>query len=66
MARLQRMRQQRLQALLAAAQGRSPWHRRRLAGIDRSAFGETDLDSIPPMTKTDLVENWNDTVTDHR
>ncbi len=59
-------RRDRLRALLRAARSGSPWHRRRLAGIDPDRFDEDDLDRIPPMTKADLMANWDDVVTDRR
>jgi phenylacetate-CoA ligase len=60
-----RVARERLRALLAAAR-RSPWHRERLAGLDTGAFGEADVASLPVMTKTDLMDNFDDIVTDRR
>jgi phenylacetate-CoA ligase len=54
-----------LRGLLAAAR-RSPWHRERLAGIDVGAFCEADIASLPVMTKSDLMDNFDDIVTDRR
>ncbi|MHC4220371.1 MAG: phenylacetate--CoA ligase family protein [Planctomycetota bacterium] len=64
--RLHRERQERLRELVAVARGRSAWHRRRLAGIDPLRLTEAELGNIPPMTKADLMENWDETVTDPR
>jgi phenylacetate-coenzyme A ligase PaaK-like adenylate-forming protein len=59
-------RQARLRDLLRVALSSSPWHRRRLAGIDPDLFEEGDLERVPPMTKQDLMANWDDIVTDRR
>lgn len=61
---LARSQTERLQALLATARERSAWHRDRLAGIDIDAVVSTDLGAIPTMTKSDLMANWDDVVTD--
>jgi phenylacetate-CoA ligase len=64
-----RVREERLRALrelLAAAVRGSPWHRERLAGIDPAAFSEADIERLPVMTKTDLMENFDAIVTDQR
>ena len=55
-----------LRALLTTAVARSPWHRERLAGIDPGGFSEADIASLPVMTKTDLLDNFDDVVTDPR
>jgi phenylacetate-coenzyme A ligase PaaK-like adenylate-forming protein len=44
----------------------SPWHRERLEGIDPDGFEEADLAAVPPMTKDDLMANWDQVVTDRR
>jgi phenylacetate-CoA ligase len=59
-------RQARLRELLRVALSSSPWHRQRLAGIDPNQFEERDLERVPPMTKQDLMANWDDIVTDRR
>jgi phenylacetate-CoA ligase len=55
-----------LRTLLAMAVERSPWHRERLAGIDPGGRSEVDIESLPVMTKTDLMDNFDDLVTDRR
>src|SRR5262249_24619388 len=65
-ARIRREREDRLRALLRVAKERSPWHRARLRDIDPEGACEDDLQSIPPMTKQDLMEHWNDIVPDDR
>lgn len=51
-----------LRSLLAHAASRSRWHRARLAGIDIDSFEVERLADIPPMTKADLIEHWDDIV----
>ena len=65
-ARIRAERQTRLQALIAVAKARSPWHRRRLAHIDPETVTEDDLGRIPPMTKDDLMAHFDEIVTDPR
>jgi hypothetical protein len=55
-----------LRRLLAYAIERSPYHARRLAGIDPDAFELADLASLPAMTKPDMMASFEDVVADHR
>jgi hypothetical protein len=64
--RLHGLRDERLRVLLRTAKARSPWHGKRLAGIDVDAVTGADLAAIPTMTKTDVMEHWDEIVTDHR
>ena len=64
--RLHRLRDERLRALLRTAKTRSPWHAKRLAGVDADAVAGADLAAIPTMTKTDVMEHWDEIVTDRR
>ena len=64
--RLRAERQERLRALVRVAKERSPWHRERLAHLDPQRLREEDLEQIPAMTKDDLMEHWDDIVTDRR
>src|SRR3954468_21420937 len=64
--RLHRLRDERLRALLRTAKARSPWHGKRLAGVDVDAVTGADLAAIPTMTKTDVMEHWDEIVTDRR
>ena len=64
--RLRAERQQRLRALVRAAVERSPWHRRRLKGLDPETVVAEDLGRIPPMTTEDLMAHWDEIVTDPR
>lgn len=60
--RLRDERERRLRALLRAAADRSPWHRQRLAGLDLDRITEDDLGAIPPMTKDNLMDNFDQIV----
>src|ERR1044072_4265084 len=66
LARLYRLRDERLRALLQTAKARSPWHAQRLVGVDVDAVTGADLAAIPTMTKTDVMEHWDEIVTDRR
>lgn len=57
---------ERLRALLAVALGRSPYHRRRLEGVDPDRFELEQLPSLPVMTKTTMMDRFDDMVTDPR
>ena len=64
--RLQRHQQERLRRLLARAIAGSPFHARRLAGVDPARFGLDDLPSLPTMSKTEMMANLDDVFTDRR
>jgi phenylacetate-CoA ligase len=64
--RLRLERRDRLRDLLRVAMASSPWHRERLAGVDPDGFEEAGLAGLPPMTKDDLMANWDRVVTDRR
>ncbi len=64
--RLRVEREHRLRELVRIAGRDSPWHRERLASIDPWTLTEDDLSDIPPMTKGDLMGNWDRIVTDGR
>lgn len=55
-----------LRAVLLEAVKRSSWHRERLAGVDVREILESDMEALPVMTKTDLMANFDDIVTDRR
>jgi phenylacetate-coenzyme A ligase PaaK-like adenylate-forming protein len=55
-----------LRRVLAVARERSPWHARRLAGIDPETVEETTLAELPVMTKDDLMGHFDEIVTDTR
>jgi phenylacetate-CoA ligase len=64
--RLAAHRQERLRQLVCTATERSPWYRRRLAGVDIGRLDETTLPELPVLTKTELMEHFDDIVTDRR
>ncbi|MGZ4201392.1 MAG: hypothetical protein ACXVRH_04975, partial [Thermoleophilaceae bacterium] len=64
--RLARHQRERLRALLAHAREQSPFHARRLAGIDPERFEPSDLERLPTMTKADMMDSFDELVTDRR
>jgi phenylacetate-coenzyme A ligase PaaK-like adenylate-forming protein len=64
--RLHALRDQRLRAMVRHAKEHSPWHARRLRHVDPERLSGDDLSMIPPMTKADLMTNWDEIVTDRR
>jgi phenylacetate-CoA ligase len=60
---LARLRQQRLQKLLAYAKKHSPWYREHLAHVNPETFTEERLVEIPTINKAILMENWDKIVT---
>jgi len=63
---LRRERLRLLRALLSEAVKKSLWHRERLAHVDVREILESDLEALPVMTKTDMMDNFDDIVTDRR
>jgi len=57
--RLDGERVRRLLSLVRFAQRRSPWHRERLAALDPERIDVEDLGRIPPMTKVDLMADFD-------
>ncbi|MGD9700818.1 MAG: hypothetical protein AB7Q42_02585 [Acidimicrobiia bacterium] len=55
-----------LQRLLTSAIEGSAFHRARLAGIDPTTFTLDDLATLPVMTKSDMMESFDEVVTDQR
>jgi phenylacetate-CoA ligase len=64
--RLAAYRSQQLREMVRHAVERSPWHRDRLGGVDLDGLDEATLDRLPPMTKADLMENFDRIVADGR
>lgn len=64
--RLRAHQAERLRALLRHAAGHSRFHAERLAGIDLDAVTPGDLSAVPVMTKTELMDRFDDVVTDRR
>ena len=56
----------RLRALLARVIDRSPFHAARLAGINPARFELADLTRLPIMTKAQMMEHFDEVVTDRR
>jgi phenylacetate-CoA ligase len=65
-ARLAAYQRDRLRELLAQAAANSPFHARRLAGIDPDRFEVADLPRLPVMTKAEMMSQFDDVVTDRR
>lgn len=59
-------RQARLRELLLLAKERSPWHARRLKGVDTETMTEDRIGDLPVMTKDDLMANFDEIVTEPR
>ncbi len=55
-----------LRDLLGVASTQSNWHRERLAAIDLKKVTVEDIETLPVMTKSDLMSNFDDIVTDQR
>jgi phenylacetate-CoA ligase len=56
----------RLRKLLRRAISSSPFHARRLQGIDPETFELADLPKLPVMTKEEMMDRFDDVVTDRR
>ena len=65
-ARLRAERSRALRGLMTAAVRGSRWHRERLGGIDIARITEADLEAVPVMTRADLMEHFDEIVTDRR
>ncbi|MGE3076133.1 MAG: hypothetical protein AB7N24_09650 [Dehalococcoidia bacterium] len=63
---LERFRTERLRHLLSVAKESSPFHSKRLSGRDAGRFEPSDLPSLPVMTKSEMMANFDDVVTDRR
>ncbi len=55
-----------LRALLACALERSPFHARRLTGIDPGRFEPSQLAELPVMTKQQMMASFGELLTDRR
>ncbi len=64
--RLAEHRTLRLRELVRIASRRSPWYRKRLSGVDIDRLDETALTELPVLTKAELMEHFDDIVTDSR
>ena len=57
---------QALRGVLRDAIARSPFHARRLGGLDAESFTLDDLRSLPTMTKPEMMASFDEVVTDRR
>ena len=64
--RLWALRDERLRALVRSAQTRSPWHAERLRGVRADALSGNNLAMLPVMTKSDVMDHWDEIVADRR
>ncbi len=64
--RIRRHQHDQLRRLLAAAIAGSPFHARRLRGIDPARFELADLASLPTMTKSEMMASLDDVFVDRR
>jgi phenylacetate-CoA ligase len=64
--RIEQHQRDELRALLACAIAQSPFHRRRLAGVDPASFELPDLARLPVMTKAQMMDELDDVFTDRR
>ncbi|MDN5853428.1 MAG: phenylacetate--CoA ligase family protein [Actinomycetia bacterium] len=55
-----------LRRLVRVARDLSPWHRKRLAEVHPDEIDEATLAQLPVMTKDDLMEHFDEIVTDER
>ncbi len=60
------LQEKRLRDMLAYAKTHSPWYQERLKHIDPFQMTLNALNDIPIMNKKDVMEHWNDIVTDRR
>jgi phenylacetate-coenzyme A ligase PaaK-like adenylate-forming protein len=61
--RIERHRTERLRALLTYARERSPFHAKRMGGLDPATATVADLARLPPMVKRDAQDEWDAIVT---
>jgi phenylacetate-coenzyme A ligase PaaK-like adenylate-forming protein len=64
--RIETLQRDRLRALLRIAVERSAFHARRLRGVDPDTFELADLPRVPVMTKAEMMNAFDDVVTDRR
>jgi phenylacetate-CoA ligase len=63
---LQEFQRDELRRLLACAAQRSPFHARRLAGIDPERFELEQLSELPVMSKEQMMSSFDELLTDRR
>ncbi|MGZ6778291.1 MAG: phenylacetate--CoA ligase family protein [Mycobacterium sp.] len=65
-ARIARAQRDSLRVLLRHAAEHSPFHRKRLAGLDIDRIDPADLAALPVMTKAQMMDDLDDVFTDRR
>lgn len=65
-AQIEHVKTMRLRAMLAHAKAHSDWYRRTLSHIEPAHFTLDQLSTIPVLCKRDLMEHWDEIVTDKR
>jgi phenylacetate-CoA ligase len=65
-AQVRRHQRDRLRALLRHAIANSPFHARRLAGVDAERFELDELPTLPAMSKAEMMAGFDDVVSDRR
>jgi phenylacetate-coenzyme A ligase PaaK-like adenylate-forming protein len=63
--RLAAWRRRRIRDLVRTALD-APWHRDRLGSVDLDAFGVDELETLPVMSKADMMDNLDGALTDPR
>ena len=63
---IQQLQESRLREMLKHAIDHSAWYREKFKHIDVANFKLTDLSTLPTMNKRDLMDHWDDIVTDKR
>ena len=63
---IQSLQERKLKEMLAYAKSKSPWYKKRFAHIDVDKFTLDRLQEIPIMTKRELMDNWDDIVTNRQ
>jgi len=61
-AQIEVQRRRALRLLLRVAKEYSPWYRERLRDIDPGSVTEADLAQVPPTTRDELMDHWDDIV----
>jgi phenylacetate-coenzyme A ligase PaaK-like adenylate-forming protein len=64
--RIAQERRHRLREVVSIAQEHSAWHRRRLAGVDPATLDESAIGRLPVMTEADVMDSFDEIVTDPR
>lgn len=63
---INKLQEQRVRDMLRFAKDHSSWYAQRFQHIDPNTFQLSDMDTIPIMSKNDLMNHWDEIVTDNR